>query len=463
MANIYLHDKNLNEALLLTQKAIDFNRFNISALQYQAIIYRLQNNSAKSNDVLNSIANLDKISHFVNFENYLKNPTEENKTKFTSQIRNELPEETSSELGVFYYNAGFKTEAEKLFELSPISPEATYWLSYLQGKAIDFSKVNLTLSFPFRSETRQVMEALKKTQNNWKLKYQMALIYASRNRMEECKQILASCGNEPDFAPFYATRAAVNKDGNTQENVTDLQNALSLDGHWRYVKLLADYFITISQPENALPVVEKYYQTNPSQYIIGLLYAKILLLIKKYSDANKVLDKLNLIPFEGATEARDIYREVKLMEALKMMQAKNYARALPFIRQAKLYPEHLGTGKSYENEIDFRIEDWMNYLCYSKMNKKKEANEALQIIIDYVPRPSTRGENSTIVNDLITAWAFDKLGQHDKRTEWMNKNAKESKQLQSWYQASLDNKKIDLSNVEKSGSLRLLEILMYEK
>lgn len=463
LAKIYLKEKNLDHALYFAEKALDFNRFNISALQYQAIAYRLQNNTLKSNEVLNYIASFDKISHFVNFENYLKNPSEEHKKNFIGLIRNELPQETYIELGIFYYNAGCKAEAEKLFELSPSSAEATIWLSYIQGKMIDFHKINLTLSFPFRSETGKVLEELLKNQNHWKLKYQLALIYANRNRMEESKKLLASCGNEPDFAPFYTMRAAINKDEKTQENIADLQKALTLDGHWRYVKLLTEYYISISQPENALPVVEKYYQKNPSQYVIGLLYAKTLLSNKKYAYADKVLDKLQLIPFEGATEARDIYREVKLMEAMEMMQAKKYAKALSFIQQAKLYPDHLGTGKSYENEIDFRIEDWMSYHCNSQMHKPKEANEALQRIIDYVPHPATMGGNYSVADDLLTLKAFDLLGRKDNKMEWVKKYVKNKKRLDSWYQASLDKQKVDFPNDEKNVSSRLLEILMIEK
>jgi tetratricopeptide (TPR) repeat protein len=308
------------------------------------------------------------------------------------------------------------------------------------------------------------MEALLKSQNHWKLKYQLALIYANRNRMEESKKLLVSCGGEPDFAPFYVMRAEVNKGGNTYKNEFDLQKALSLDGHWRYVKLLAEYFNTISKPENALPVVEKYYLTNPSQYIIGVLYAKTLLLNKKYAAADKVLGKLHVIPFEGATEARDIYREVKLMQAWEMMQSKKYDKALAFIQQAKLYPDHLGTGKPYENEIDFRIEYWMSYLCYSNMNKKKEAYDVLNKIIDFFPNPATTGGNNfSIANDLATAWAFDKLYQHDKWIERINKDVKNREILIMWYKAFLDKKKIDFSMIDKNVSVRMLELLINEK
>ena len=97
------------------------------------------------------------------------------------------------------------------------------------------------------------------------------------------------------------------------------------------------------------------------------------------------------------------------------------------------------------------------------MNKKKEANEALQRIIDYVPHPATMGGNFSVANGLITVWAFDRLGQQDKRKQWMNKYAKNNMQLQSWYQESIDKKKIDFSTVDKSVSLHMLDILMNEK
>lgn len=70
----------------------------------------------------------------------------------------------------------------------------------------DWAKVDSVRSFPFRSETGQLLEELLKNDDHWFLKYQLALIYKDRNRVAECKQLLLSCGDLPDFAPFYALR-----------------------------------------------------------------------------------------------------------------------------------------------------------------------------------------------------------------------------------------------------------------
>src|SRR5690606_22145241 len=132
---------------------------------------------------------------------------------------------------------------------------------------------------------------------------------------------------------------------------------------WRYHKLLAEYYIEHGQPARALAVTAPFYKAHPEQYIMGMLYAKTLMLNKKYSNAGAVLAKLNIIPFEGATEGKALYREAKLMLALQEMQKNNYKKALTFINQSRLWPPNLGVGKPYDDEIDSRLEDWMEYLC----------------------------------------------------------------------------------------------------
>jgi hypothetical protein len=79
---------------------------------------------------------------------------------------------------------------------------------------------------------------------------------------------------------------------------------------------------------------------------------------------------LEIIPFEGATEGRQLYREAKLEQALGEMQGKNYVKALEFINQAKLWPVTSG-GKTLDKDIDVRLENWRLHLL-SKMGLTKE-------------------------------------------------------------------------------------------
>src|SRR5262249_27209881 len=146
-------------------------------------------------------------------------------------------------------------------------------------------------------------------------------------------------------------------------------------------KLFGEYYLRQKQNASAMSITGSYYKQHPENYIIGMLYAKTLLLNQKYREADALLSKLNIIPFEGATEGRQLYREAKLMEAIDAMQGKDYNGALQFIGEARLWPENLGEGKPYDVDIDERLEYWMSYVCYQKLNKKKEANAVLQPII----------------------------------------------------------------------------------
>ena len=164
----------------------------------------------------------------------------------------------------------------------------------------------------------------------------------------------------------------------------DLQKAISMDkGQWRFYKLLGEYYLGQDRYEQALPLVESYYKQHPENYIMGMLYAKTLLLNQKYRESDAVLSRLEIIPFEGATEGRQMYREAKLMQAIREMRNKNFSKALLFINEAKLWPENLGEGKPYDKDIDERLENWMSYSCYHKMGDMKQANLALQNILGF--------------------------------------------------------------------------------
>ena len=82
-----------------------------------------------------------------------------------------------------------------------------------------------------------------------------------------------------------------------------------------------------------------------------MLYAKTILLNKKYAAADAFLSKLKILPFEGATMGRQLYHEAKLMQAVMEMKNKQYKKALKFIAEAKLWPQNLGVGKPYQEDI----------------------------------------------------------------------------------------------------------------
>ncbi|MFT3704388.1 MAG: DUF5107 domain-containing protein [Agriterribacter sp.] len=458
LAALFAKEHNYDQVIAYTKKAIDFNRYNMNALMLQAVAYRYQNNTVKAKEANQYILSFDPLNHFAMFEKYKLAQTDESKKQFIAAIRNELPTETFAELAIWYYNNGYMNETKEVFTLSPASAEAAYWLAFLQGKKVDCAAINPQLSFPFRSETAMVLETLLKTQQDWLLKYQLALIYRDRNRIEECKNLLVNCGDEPGYAPFYATRYLIFKN-----DEKDLQKALSLDAtQWRYHKLLTEYYNEHKQYQNALNVITPFYNTHRDNYIMGMLYAKTLLLNKAYKKADQTLSTLNIIPFEGATDGRSLYREAKLMQAIELMQQKNYKKAQTFIQQARIWPENLGVGKPYDEDIDTRLEDWMDYLCYQKSGRG-DSDKLLQQVKSFKPEVDNTVRNFIPSNALVTAWAIEKKEGKEKANEWLNEQMNtfpELKTTWTWVKDMLDKKPAaDSSTMEEDAGVRILTAL----
>jgi predicted Zn-dependent protease len=224
-------------------------------------------------------------------------------------------------------------------------------------------------------------------------------------------------------------------------------------GEWRYQKLFAESQIRRGKYQEALSTVEKYYQQHLQNYIMGMLYARTLLLSKKYKESDALLGKLNIIPFEGATDGRELYREAKLMQAVQEIQKKNYTKALEFIAASKLWPSNLGVGKPYDEDIDLRLEDWMSYLCYTRSGKSAQAKSSLERIVQMSrPYPSA--------NDLVTAWAMEKANQKEKATQWLQERVNEypENKILLWSKATFENKPTnEILKGEQNATVRILE------
>jgi len=446
-------------SILYAEKAIDFNRRNMEALMLEAVAYRKLGDTMKASGVLSTLLAYDPLSHFARCEKYFGRRTEADKAQFVALIRSELPHETYAELAVWYYDAGYADEARALFGMDPGAVESVCWLAFLQGQKVDGSGIDPLLAFPFRSETAAVLEQLVKNQDDWQLKYLLALIYKDRDRVGECKGLLAACGTTPDFAPFYAVRAAIFKQDSVQ-CLQDLQRALSLDKtQWRYHKLLAEYYIDHHRTAEALAVVEPYYRAHPDQYIMGMLYAKALLLNKRYREGDVILSRLHIIPFEGATEGRTLYREAKLMQAVEILAGGDHKKAMKYIAAARLWPEELGVGKPYDEEIDGRLEDWLEYVSGGARSA-----ELLDRILAFSPRVDNTVRNFIPSNALVTAWAMEKRQGRDQAITWLDQQVAAypafSNVLQ-WCKAVFEGgRAVRFAGEQKDANIAILEAFM---
>ena len=462
LGKIYFRENDLNKAIEYGEKSLINNQYNIEGLQLLAVIYRLQNNTTKAKEILATLSTLDPLNHFIGFEKYLSDKSESSKTQFTSLIRNEMPEQTYLELGIWYQDLNQNEEALKVFSLAVPNAEIVYWKAFLENKKVDISKIQPGTSFPFRSETAEILVKLIPTNDQYQLKYHLALIEWNRNNISKAKELFLACGTKPVDPAFYAAKADLMKD-NAQIVVSSLEQAIKLDNQgWRYYKLLAEHYISQKQYDKALALIGPFYKKHSDNYILGILYAKALLLNKKYVSADKFLTQLEILPFEGATIGRQLYHEAKLMQAVAEMNNKKYKKALQFIAEAKLWPENLGVGKPYDVDIDERLENWLDYQCYINLGDPQKAQQSLEKIIAFNPKIDNTVMNFLPANQLVSAWAIEKTSSKAKAEAWLKNQASlyPSNKIVHWALLTYTKNKSDsLTEDEKDGEVRIIEKL----
>jgi hypothetical protein len=88
----------------------------------------------------------------------------------------------------------------------------------------------------------------------------------------------------------------------------------------------------------------------------------------QYSQCISLLNKMSVLPNEGAYEGRAVYRAANLYRAIEQLNLGNYESAMKSVEDSKKWPENLGVGKPYDNMIDNRLENYLE----AKVAKNKE-------------------------------------------------------------------------------------------
>ena len=419
LSKIYFSEGDLKNAIAYAGKSLEVNTNNTQALQIMATAYRILGEKDKSNASLTKLAILNPLNHFIRFEQYRWQPSTASANEFKSLIRNELSTETYLELADWYHSLGQLNESLAVLLLAPENPEVYYWIAFLKTylKEPDASTyiekadaLSTHLVFPFRQSSAKVLGWAIHQSQSWKPKYYLGLIYWSKNNLTQAKELFNRCGN-PDYPAFYPARAALFSDQNYSN---DLRRAAELNPReWRYGKLLVNRLIEEKKYEEALATAKDYNKRFPTDFRISMLLAKGLLLTKQYKACSDLLEKTNILPYEGATDGRQLYREAWMMQAIDQLKRGKFRDATASINKSRQWPERLGVGKPYDSDIDDRPEKYVEGLVIEKSKGTAYSETSWKSIVAY----QVGAENP---NTLITALAHRKLGRPEEGEKLLN-------------------------------------------
>lgn len=412
MARLFLKAGDARSAGEYAARSLEADPANLDGLRVLALVGRTGGGPAAAADALARIGALNPLDHFPRAEAYLAAGGPQARQAFVEAVRNEMPQETFLELAAWYRGIGRLDDARHVLEAAPPQGEVLYWLAFAQDALHDpaapdtlrrADAASARLVFPFRSESAPVFEWAMTRTASWRPRYYLALVHWSRGNTTRALDLLNWCGDTPDFAPLFAARAEFEKTTARERSLADLKRAAALDpAEWRYGRLLAERAIEDGAFEPALATAAKYAAANPENSVLGLLHARTLLLTRRFAEAANLLDRLDVLPHEGATEAHGLYREAQLMVAVQEMKAGRFDAARKRIAAAREWPEHLGVGKPYPADTDERLEDYLEAQCLAKQGRAAEA-DALLAKLAPRGRPAWPGSAATDLERRVMA------------------------------------------------------------
>ena len=391
IAYLDIKNRKWKEAEYVIGKCLESYPPNDNASVVKAMIERKLGRDEAALDILNEQLNLDPLNHFARFEKYLNTHAETDKNDFTKYIRQELPYETYIAMAMQYYEWNMEEEALQMLGMAPVHPMVQLWQAWLLDRAVKKSmaedKLILAMAaspelvFPFHTEMTELFKWANKQKPDWKWRYYEALISWQNNQQEDARSLFNSCGTEPDFVPFYLAKAELFRDDSAAAGAA-LDRAYRLDpSFWRTGIKLTQYYVHTNHLDKALDMAGKNFKAHPSSFIVGLQYAQMLKLNRKYADALKILSGLEMLPAEGDVNAHSLFRESNILYALEQMKSGKWKKAVISLNQAETWPENLFSGEPYLP--DNRITQFLRAYCFEKLKIRSEADKAFKYIKEY--------------------------------------------------------------------------------
>jgi tetratricopeptide (TPR) repeat protein len=427
-------------ASVFAQKALDYNRISVPAHEILIISCRKLNKQSESERNIEELLAIDPLNHFARFEKYLFNPSSASLNDFKSLIRNEFPHETYLEIAADYANRGLYEEAARVLEESPSNPIVLFWLAWLKkdtdnDQSMQLLRKAISLSpflvFPSRHETIGVLEWALKKNEHWKTRYYLGLVYWHIKRPEKALELFNECGNAPDYAPFYIARGILSQsaDGNNVPKGNDFAKALEMDpSEWRTWHFVAEKLQSEMLYDDQFIKTKQAYLRFPANPVVGIDYAKALINNGKYSECLKILERITILPQEGAHEGHDLYELANLSLTVNLIEQGKFDQAIKHIDASKKWPENLGAGKPYEPDI--RFQDYLSAFCHRMTGKDDISKEYFNRILEYSHKNWKGGGDP--VNIYISNMIFEKAGKLDLAVRAMDKWKNDQDSLRIW-------------------------------
>ncbi len=437
MAELYILLNNPGLAISYAQKSLDYNRYNVSALETKIVATRLKGED--TGDLIREMQEIDPLNHLAAYEAFVSDRSHAKKEDFSKRIDGEFPEENYLELALYYHATGLSAEAGEILSMGPSCVKNNLWLAYIKrtddpDASMDLLSAGITASpefvFPYRLETLDMLAWAKTLKPSWKLDYYQALAYAAVDRNEEAVELLTALKDQPGSWVFYQTRATFLAGTDPEQQKHDLIRARDLAPEsWRTWDQLIRYYLANHAYTLAADLAGEASGKFPDNFILGALHARALVKAGAYQQSIKILKNIHILPSEGTTAGHNVWRDAHIRLGVELIGKKKYKSAVKALREAMEWPENLGVGKPYDPEQ--RNEELLLAYCYDKLGNSALADEQLQHVVDYTRKTTERSVPDHYLG-LLALKHLGKAGEADALLQQINDSPTFNSDTKQW-------------------------------
>jgi tetratricopeptide (TPR) repeat protein len=409
LAKLAIASEEYGEAMRYARLAIDYDRYGIPGWRALAIAGRRSRDAAVTAEALAELEAIDPLHHFVEAERYLATPGPEPETaqRLADRYGGEFPGQTQLELAIRYANLGLGDDALVLLgpDFAPLEPISAVWRAYLhRDPALLPAEPDVAFQFPFRTETLAVLEWADEQSGHWAWTYLRGLNLWGLGRVGEAVPLLQSLQDRPDEAVAYAARGLLLASRQAADPIPDLARAVELDPATRaYPVLLIQQLQMRGDFEPSLNVSRAARNRFPDDFNLKLLEVRALLHANEPAGALELLEGIQVLPSENASESHRLYEQAHTLVALDRLEAGRAADAREHLRAALEWPESLGQGRPYAPEE--RLVRFLLGRAEGRLGNEEAARLAYRAVLDGTPGSGPRSRL-----DLLAIAALHALG-----------------------------------------------------
>ncbi len=362
MAEVKLFSSRPEDALEFARRSLDYDRYNISALEVIAVARRNTGDDLEFRKTIDRIKEIDPLNHFARAEEYLMLPGKKTWGAFISGLNNEFPDQTVLELALRYETLGKKWDGSRLLEAwgsRTSDPLLILWRAYLntdEELLAEAATVNDGIAAPYRPEMLPALLWASRNDDHWTWAYLYGLNLWALNWRAEALSVWDDLNTRPDKAAFYVARASLAAIVQDRDQERDLLRAVLRRDASRLTEIyLIRYYQSNGKWREALGRSAGAMNTYQGDFNLELMHARSLLFLSRPEEAVAILESTRVLPSENSRESHHLFESAHLMYAIELIESCGFAGescdhtvAREHADRARAWPEHLGQGRPYE-------------------------------------------------------------------------------------------------------------------